>query len=58
MNSLIIIQEKHYSWLRELKSAEHPAMVTICNKPILEYLVDFSVLLGCKEPRPARAGRR
>lgn len=51
MNSLIIIQEKHYSWLRELKSAEHPAMVTICNKPILEYLVDFSVLLGCKEIR-------
>jgi len=51
MNSLIIIREKHYNWLRDLKSAEHPAMVTICNKSILEYLVDFFVLLECKKIR-------
>jgi acetyltransferase-like isoleucine patch superfamily enzyme len=51
MNSLIIIQEKHYSWLRSSESAGHPAMVTVCNKPLLEYLVDFSVLLGCEKIR-------
>jgi hypothetical protein len=51
MNSLIIIREKHYSWLRGLGSADHPAMVTICNKPILEYMVDFIVLVGGKKIR-------
>ena len=51
MNSLIIIREKHYSWLRGLGSADHPAMVTICNKPILEYMVDFIVMIGGKKIR-------
>lgn len=51
MNSLVIIREQHYSWLRELRSADHPALVPICNKPILEYLVDFIVLLGGKQIR-------
>lgn len=51
MNSLIIIREKHYGWLRELQFADHPALVTICNKPILEYMIDFIVLMGGKNIR-------
>ena len=51
MNSLIIIREEHYGWLRELQAAKHPAMVPICNKPILEYMVDFIVLMGGKKIR-------
>jgi NDP-sugar pyrophosphorylase family protein len=51
MNSLIIIREEHYGWLRELHAAKHPAMVPICNKPILEYMVDFIVLMGGKKIR-------
>jgi NDP-sugar pyrophosphorylase family protein len=51
MNSLIIIQEKHCSWLRNALSSAHPAMVQICNKPLLEYVIDFAVLLGCQKVR-------
>ena len=51
MNSLIIIQEKDYSWLRSPHFEDHPAMVSLCNKPLLEYLIDFVVLLGCKKIR-------
>ena len=51
MNSLIIIRDKHYHWLRDLRSVDHPALVPICNKPILEYLVDFIVMIGGKTVR-------
>jgi len=51
MNSLIIIQEEHYSWLRNSQSVEHPAMASLCNKPLLEYLIDFVILFGCKKIR-------
>lgn len=51
MNSLIIIQEKHCHWLRSALSSRHPALVQICNKPLLEYLIDFAVLMGCKKIR-------
>lgn len=51
MNSLIIIQEKHCSWLRSSFSSGHPALIPIGNKPLLEYLIDFSVLMGCRKIR-------
>ncbi|MGL1933091.1 MAG: NDP-sugar synthase [Desulfotalea sp.] len=51
MKALIIIREKHSSWLREFFPAIHPAMIPICNKPLLEYQVDFVLLCGCNDVR-------
>lgn len=51
MNSLIIIQEKHCRWLRSSFSSGHPALIPIGNKPLLEYLIDFAVLMGCRKIR-------
>jgi hypothetical protein len=48
MKALIIIREKDCDWLRKISPAAHPAMFPVCNKPILEYLVDFAILHGCK----------
>ena len=51
MKSLIIIREEDNSWLQEFCPAIHPAMVPICNKPLLEYQVDFALLCGCTDVR-------
>ena len=51
MKALIIIREEDSSWLQEFFPAIHPAMVPICNKPLLEYHVDFVLLCGCSDVR-------
>ena len=51
MKALIIIKEEQCSWLREIIPNQHPGMMPICNKPLLEYLLDFSILCGCTHIR-------
>lgn len=51
MKALIVIRETSSAWLRTFFSNDHPAMIRICNKPMLEYWVDFSVLAGCTSLR-------
>lgn len=50
MKALIILKEKDCDWLRKV-SNKHPAMYSICNKPLIEYLLDFAILNGCSELR-------
>ncbi len=47
MKALIILRDNTEKSLKELFTQSHPAMVPICNKPLLEYWVDFSVLNRC-----------
>ncbi len=47
MKALIVIREKEYKWLTEFFPSQHPAMIRICNKHLLEFIVDFAVLTGC-----------
>jgi len=51
MKALISLKERDCSWVREILQQSHPAMVAIANKPLLEYLVDFAILNGCREVR-------
>ncbi len=51
MRALICIREKDYQWAQTAFPASHPGMVRICNKPLLEYLIDFVILNGCTQVR-------
>ncbi|MBM9520174.1 NDP-sugar synthase [Desulforhopalus vacuolatus] len=51
MKGLIIIKEERCRWLRELVPVYHPAMITLCNKPLLEYLLEFAILCGADKVR-------
>ncbi len=47
MKAIIILRHDKIKWMGPLSFNSHPAMVPICNKPLLEYLVDFMVLTQC-----------
>jgi len=51
MKALIIMKEAQCGWLREIIPNQHPGMMPLCNKPLLEYLLDFTVLCGCDHIR-------
>lgn len=51
MKALILFKEKDCAWTRSFFPDHHSAMVPVCNKPLLEYLVDFVMLNGCQELR-------
>ncbi len=48
MKAIIIIRENKLEWLSSLFPLIHPAMVPLCNKPLIEYLVEFMVLSQCE----------
>ncbi len=48
MKALIVLRQDNLQWSVPLASDGHPAMVHICNKYLLEYLVDFMVLSRCE----------
>ncbi len=47
MKAVIILRQDKSKWVESLGFNCHPAMVPICNKPLLEYIVDFMVLSQC-----------
>lgn len=51
MKALICIRDKDCSWIEDAFSGKHPALLRICNKPLIEYLLDFVILNGCTEVR-------
>lgn len=51
MNALIIIRTSESHWVRKSFPGLHPAMLQICNKPLLEYLIDFASTNGCQAVR-------
>jgi NDP-sugar pyrophosphorylase family protein len=46
MKTLFIIRNRDHAWISDYFSSVHPLLVTLCNKPYLEYLIDFSILAG------------
>ncbi len=50
MKALIILRERDCGWLREIYTS-HPSMFPVCNKPLLEYFIDFAILNGCSDVR-------
>lgn len=47
MKAIIVLREDQTKWLRSYFPSAHPAMVPICNKPLLEYILDFIILSKC-----------
>ncbi len=46
MNAIIILRETHTAQFRGFFPKTHPALIPVCNKPLLDYLIDFTVLNG------------
>ena len=51
MKALLVLREKDCGWLRQISPSIYPAMFPVCNKPLLEYFVDFAILNGCSDIR-------
>ncbi len=46
MKTIIIAKEVEYRWLRDMLPGSHPLLIKLCNKPFIEFLIDFCVLAG------------
>ncbi|MEI8185360.1 MAG: NDP-sugar synthase [Chlorobiaceae bacterium] len=46
MKTIIITKGIEYRWLRDIFPGRHPLLVTLCNKPFIEFLIDFCILAG------------
>ncbi len=46
MKTIIITKKSDYTWLRDIFPGLHPLLIPLCNKPFIEYLIDFSILVG------------
>jgi Bacterial transferase hexapeptide (six repeats) len=53
MKTLIVIKEAEFDWLRTSFPDRPPLMAPVCNKPLLEYLLDFAILCGSRHVRLA-----
>ena len=51
MKTLIVIREQEYGWLRDMFPDVHPLLVPICNKPFIEFFIDFSIFTGSEAIR-------
>ncbi len=51
MKTLIVIREQEYEWLYHIFPDPHPLLIPICNKPFIEFLIDFSILAGSEAIR-------
>jgi NDP-sugar pyrophosphorylase family protein len=51
MKTLIAIKEQQHSWVSDAFPNLHPLLLPLCNKPFIEYLIDFAILAGCREIR-------
>ncbi len=46
MKTIIITKKLDYPWLHDILPGHHPLLVPLCNKPFVEFLIDFSILAG------------
>ncbi|TCD48543.1 sugar transferase [Chlorobium sp. N1] len=57
MKSLFIVRKSEHAWICRQFSAEHPLLVTLCNKPFIEFLLDFAILAGADAIRIVSDGQ-
>ena len=57
MHTLLFVRDTDHVWLRELFGVRNPLLVPICNKPFIEFLIDFSILSGSRALRIVSDGR-
>ncbi|WP_287374098.1 NDP-sugar synthase [Prosthecochloris sp.] len=51
MKTLLTIRENSYAWVTSTLQWRKPLLLPICNKPFVEFLIDFAVLAGSRDIR-------
>ncbi len=51
MKTLFVIKEQNHAWVHNAFPGIHPLLLPLCNKPFIEYLIDFAILSGSDEMR-------
>ncbi|MEI7824715.1 MAG: NDP-sugar synthase [Chlorobiaceae bacterium] len=46
MKTIIITKGVDYPWLHDILPGHHPLLIPLCNKPFIEFFIDFSILAG------------
>ena len=53
MKTLLIIKANTFAWLQAVFPDRTPLMASVCNKPLMEYLLDFAIMCGSRHIRLA-----
>ena len=46
MKTILAFREAEYAWVRKTFPCIHPLLLPICNKPFIEFVIDFAILTG------------
>jgi hypothetical protein len=46
MKTILAFREEEYAWVHETFPCVHPLLLPLCNKPFIEFLIDFAILAG------------
>ncbi|RXK85015.1 NDP-sugar synthase [Chlorobaculum sp. 24CR] len=46
MKTILALREAECAWVRDAFPCVHPLLLPICNKPFIEFLIDFAILVG------------
>ncbi|MBI9086097.1 MAG: NDP-sugar synthase [Desulfobacterales bacterium] len=53
MKTFLVIKADTFDWLQAVFPDRSPLLASVCNKPLLEYLLDFAILCGSRHVRLA-----
>ena len=51
MKTILAFRESEYAWVHEKFPCVHPLLLPLCNKPFIEFLIDFAILAGSSAVR-------
>ena len=51
MKTILAFREEEYAWVHETFPCVHPLLLPLCNKPFIEFLIDFAILAGSTSVR-------
>jgi hypothetical protein len=51
MKTILAFREEEYAWAHEAFPCVHPLLLPLCNKPFIEFVIDFAILTGSSAVR-------
>ncbi len=57
MKTILAIKEQEYAWALRAFPSLHPLLLPLCNKPFIEFLIDFAILAGSDSIRLLSDGK-
>jgi len=46
MKTILAVREQEYAWAHKAFPSIHPLLLPMCNKPFIEFLIDFAIMTG------------